>query len=629
MAAAYRSSVLVASDVIIIGRKGKIRMPYFSSASWAQFCAQHGIDSRLSKAIPSLKIDHPTLVQDKASPAILSGRDVLIKSPTGTGKSLAYIIPMVQRLISQGSEVKPLQMIVLVPTKELASQVFGVVSSLLNYLFDTVSVDCFSGDDKYRRPSLPSIFITSPRGLVKLCTGAGAHKQAAEAVCNIKYIVIDEADLVFSQGFEKDIQEIVSSILPREYQAVLVSATLSADLEKLKGLMLREPQNIIIHDSDIEDGQSTSIAAKKAPTTTKSSLVGHKGCRQFIFPCASRDKYLCLYGLIKLEIATGRILIFTSTVDAAYRLKIFFDKFAIKSGVFNTQMPLECRNRVLTAYNDNLFSILIASSSDSTSDPEASASHRGIDFTNVGIVINFDLPESVEAYVHRAGRTARGGKSGSVVTFVDGANARETSFIQKLDSSRIEQIGITATLFETLRYRVEDVYKGISRRAIAASRQRELLTEILHNDQLKKKLSENTEEVQALRQSVRSLREHAKTKWHLQQVPEYLAPKMEGVKPLGQPNGPDVGEKLRKRIRAEELELKRGKRQRTTLREKLLKNETGITGELAPEELAPISGRKLWKIKHHKKVGRTNEDTIGKPPRIARKLWKNAKKFSV
>ena len=162
-------------------------MSYFSKVSWADFSVQQGLDARLSKAIPKLKLDNPTAVQEKSCPAIISGRDVLIKSPTGTGKSLAYIIPLIQRLISSQTPIKPLSLVVLVPTKELCGQVFAVCSSLLHYLFDVVTVDCFTGEDKYRRPSLPSVFITTPRGLVSLCK----TPLAAEAKHNIKYIVVD------------------------------------------------------------------------------------------------------------------------------------------------------------------------------------------------------------------------------------------------------------------------------------------------------------------------------------------------------------------------------------------------------------------------------------------------------
>jgi ATP-dependent RNA helicase DDX56/DBP9 len=187
---------------------------------------------------------------------------------------------------------------------------------------------------------------------------------------------------------------------------------------------------------------------------------------------------------------------------------------------------------------------------------------------------------------------------------------------------------VSVASFESLRYRVEDVSKGISRRAIAASRQKELLTEILHNDEMKKKLSENTEEVQALRQSVRNLREHAKVKWHLSELPEYLLPDLKGVKPLVGNSSEDVSTKLAKKRQREEKEHQMvKKRQKLTLREKLVRRDNMEDDTVAPEELAPISGRKLWKIKHHKRVKRTGE-SLGKPPRIARKLWKSAKKFS-
>ena len=562
-------------------------MTYFSKSTWADFAVSQGLDARISKAIPKLKIEHPTAVQEKAFSVILSGKDVLIKSPTGTGKSLAYILPLLQRLVLREENIKPMSLVILVPTKELCGQVFAVCSSLLGYLFDVVSVDSFTGEGKYRRPSLPSIFITTPRGLVSIYS-------ATPDVCqNIRYITVDEADLVLSHGFEKDLRKIVT-ILPKEYQAILVSATLTDDLETLKGLMLRNPVSVIIND--------TSISTKKT-----------SALRHMYFPCAFRDKYMSLYAMIKLEILPGKVLIFTSSIDSAYKVKLFFDRFALRSAVFNSEMPIECRDRVLAAYRDNMFPILIASAEDNASDPE-SAAHRGIDFTNVSVVVNFDLPRSVESYVHRAGRTARAGKSGVVLSFVDPAQSEMLRTIKQTHS--VDDIGIPVSAFESLRYRCEDVYKGISRRAIAAIRQKELLSEIMHNDQLKQKLAENTEDVQALRQAMRTLREHSKVKWHLTEIPEYLLPDLKQLKPV-------IGNKVIKKKREVAPPSKRPK-----LRERMLRRDPENQDEsAAPEDLAPISGRKLWKVRHHKRINRKG-DNLGKPPRVARSLWKSAKKFA-
>jgi ATP-dependent RNA helicase DDX56/DBP9 len=592
---------------------------YFSKSSWSEFSVNQGLDARLSKAIPKLKIEHPTAVQENASPAILSGKDVLIKSPTGTGKTLAYIVPLIQRLITGETGPKPLSLVILVPTKELCVQAFAVCSSLLHYLFDTFSVDCYTGEDKYRRPSLPSILITTPRGLVMLCKGSLGP--GIEAKQNIRYIAVDEADLVLSQGFEKDIRTIVSTVLPKEYQAVLVSATLTEDLETLKGLMLRNPLSVVIVDKDIE-----KVSKKKA---SSGSTLSGPTAKQFYMPCAARDKFLSLYGLIKLEIVGGKTLIFTSSVDAAYRIKIFFDKFAVASAVFNSEMPLECRHRVLSAFNDGLFKILIASEESKVHDPETAA-HRGIDFSNVTCVINFDMPASVASYIHRAGRTARGGKSGVVVSLIDSQNPKEVELLNQVSQQKeISDIGIPVVSFEPLRYRVEDVSKGISRRAVAAARQKELLNEMLHNEQLKQKLSENSDDVQALRQAMRTLREHSKVKWHLREIPEYLLPDLKGVKSLvatpGAKGEEDVLVKLKKRKRESQDGAVR--RPRKTLREKNLRKESLLDQDMiSPEELAPISGRKLWKMRHHKKIKRSG-DNMGKPPRVARKLWKSTKKF--
>jgi ATP-dependent RNA helicase DDX56/DBP9 len=469
--------------------------------------------------------------------------------------------------------------------------------------------------------------VTTPSGLVSLCKGS--NKLGLAAKDNIKYIAIDEADLVLSHGFEKDIKTIVSFILPKEYQAVLVSATLSDDLDILKGLILRSPLSVIIQEKDISGGDDNvaGTISKKSKLSTSNPK-----CMQYYMRIKeSRDKFLVLYGMVKMEMIGGRILIFTSTIDSAYRLKIFFDKFAVKSGVYNSEMPIECRNRVLSAYNDKMFNILIAGSGVGDEDEDPESCHRGIDFSSVDAVINFDLPKTVQSYIHRAGRTARGGKSGIVVSYVEMKSNRELQLLAHICESRpIEELSIAVAVFEPLRYRVEDVVKGISRRAIAASRQKELLNEILHNDQLKKKLSENSEEVQALRQSVRSLREHAKVKWHLQNIPEYLISDLKGVRPINGNRQVDLVEKIIKKNRREENEHKMARqRHKVTLREKLIRREVEKDKEdqVTPEELAPISGRKLWKMKHHKVLKKPG-DNLGKPPRVARKLWKHAKKFS-
>jgi ATP-dependent RNA helicase DDX56/DBP9 len=585
-------------------------MTYFSESSWSDFSRNQGLDARIVKAIPKLRIERPTQVQEKTCPAIISGRDVLIKSPTGTGKTLAYILPIIQRMATSGNAGQPLTTVVLVPTKELCGQVFAVCSSLLHYLFDVISVDNYTGEEKYRRPTLPTIMITTPRGLVTLCRNQGSAVKD-----NMRYIVVDEADLVLSHGFEKDIRAIVSSILPKDYQAVLVSATLTDDLEILKGLMLRNPISVIIEEID-------SSVVK--PISSKSSELSREILKQYYLPCTSSDKFLCLYGLLKLGVITGRTLIFTSTVDEAYRLKIFFDKFAIPSAVFNSEMPLECRHRVLSAYNDNLFKILIASDESKAADPETAA-HRGIDFSNVSAVINLELPSSVANYIHRAGRTARGGKSGVVFSFVDFEKPKEKTSYEQISQRRdLIDMGIPVRAFEPLRYRVEDVYKGISRRAIAAARQKELLTEIMHNEQLKQKLSENSDDVQALRQAMRTLREHTKIKWHLRELPEYLLPDLSSVKPITEKTNENVMARLKRKRKLESQEA-RVHRPKRTLREKM-EYKDAQNEDASPDDLAPISGRKLWKMRHHKNISAKRD--LGKPPRVARRLWKSARKFT-
>jgi ATP-dependent RNA helicase DDX56/DBP9 len=147
----------------------------------------------------------------------------------------------------------------------------------------------------------------------------------------------------------------------------------------------------------------------------------------------------------------------------------------------------------------------------------------------------------------------------------------------------------------------------------------------MHNEQLKQKLSENSDDVQALRQAMRTLREHTKIKWHLRELPEYLLPDLSYVKPLTGNTNVDVIAKLKRKRRYEDYQnaVQRPKR---TLRDKLVYKDS-LTEDASPEDLVPLSGRKIWKMKHHKSTKR-NGDTTGKPPRVAHKLWKSAKKFT-
>jgi len=193
------------------------------STTWAEFGKRH-LDRRVSKALTeTLKLERPTLVQSRGIPVALEGKDLLCRARTGSGKTLAYAVPMVQRLLSGGADASPMRGIVLVPTKELIAQVHGVMSALLTFCFDVLTVEPLLSGQKYMKAELPSMLVTTPSSLLALVKQRqNSMRPLAET---LKALVVDEADLMFSFGYEDDVRALCA-MMPSTYQAILVSATL-------------------------------------------------------------------------------------------------------------------------------------------------------------------------------------------------------------------------------------------------------------------------------------------------------------------------------------------------------------------------------------------------------------------
>ncbi|KAK9249260.1 P-loop containing nucleoside triphosphate hydrolase protein [Lipomyces tetrasporus] len=513
-----------------------------------------GLDQRLLQAISRQQFVRPTLVQAKAIPLAFEGKDILARAKTGSGKTAAYVIPIIEAII-RAKENKPnesaTRAIILVPTRELAEQCLKLVNKLVVFCGKLVrGVNIAQNvSDQVQRSLLsecPDIVIGTPSRIL-------AHvKSTTFQVKNITHIVVDEADLILSYGYQEDLENIQKRLL-KTVQVFLMSATLTGEVNELKGLFCRNPAIITLHvdkNESEEDGATVE---------------------QFMVKCSEIDKYLLAYVIFKLGLIKGKTILFVNDIDRCYRVKLFLEQFGIRSCVMNSDFPVNSRLHVLDQFNRNVYNLIIATDGADEIAPEeqikdeegVSASNksnegkskkgklrdkeygvsRGIDFQNVSCVFNFDLPTTSRAYTHRIGRTGRAGNSGMALSFVvlkeqwgkHKASSLETAKRDEKVMARIQRdqkmnhggAEIKPFVFDmkqvdAFRYRMDDAFRAITRTAIREARAKELKQEIFASEKLKKHFEENPDELEQLRHD-REL--HAvRVQHHLKHVPDYLLP---------------------------------------------------------------------------------------------------------
>jgi ATP-dependent RNA helicase DDX56/DBP9 len=252
--------------------------PFDIDAPWLQ--NNYQLDRRLIKAIAKLGFTYPTLVQAQTIPLALEGKDVLVRARTGSGKTLAFAIPLLQKILQSkenGSASLGVQCIVLAPTKELIKQIAKNITDLCYYCRDDITLITISDDQAittFNMQSVPDILLATPAKLVAFLQ---SYKEAL-TLNTVSTFVLDEADLVLSYGYKDDIHKITSK-MPKIFQGILVSATLSAELDKFKRLLLHKP-----------------VILKLQEAQAVSNLL------QFFLDTVEEDKYLTLYVFLKLGI---------------------------------------------------------------------------------------------------------------------------------------------------------------------------------------------------------------------------------------------------------------------------------------------------------------------------------------
>jgi ATP-dependent RNA helicase RhlE len=335
---------------------------------------------------------HPTSIQAQAIPHALQGRDVLGCAQTGTGKTGAFVVPMIERLAA-GPKGKP-RALVLVPTRELAIQVQGVIDQLGRGMRVFATTLVGGADMQAQIRGLrqnPDILVATPGRLLDHMWNGTVN------LVSMQILVLDEADRMLDMGFAPQINQILEAI-PEERQTLLFSATMPADLNQLARASVKNPVQVMV--------------AK--PATTAS------GVTQAVHHTTHDSKVNLLVSLLGQD--RDSVLVFTRTKHRADKLGRVLGSAGHKVAVIHGNRSLSQRRAALEGFKRGTFRVLVATD----------IAARGIDVANIGHVVNFDLPNCPEDYVHRIGRTARMHATGRATSFVTAEDHEDLRAIEKL-----------------------------------------------------------------------------------------------------------------------------------------------------------------------------------------------------
>lgn len=601
-----------------------------------------GLDLKLLRALKKRGFDHPMPVQAEAVPKALEGRDIVARARTGSGKTLAYLLPALHRVLTSGMGRAGWQALILVPTRELCDQVKDETSSLIGHCGENIKVTALLAEGNAARSvasTAGQVVVSTPARIAALLRQGILSLRSLER--SLKAVVFDEADLLLSYGYEQDIAEIAPAI-PRSCQTMLMSATTSDDIDKLTKLILHDPISLDLlaktaPEFDADDitnpagmhslGAATDIDHRSIDLPAACAVKGRV--------TETMEKLLYLLALLRLKLVQSKVLIFVNTVEIGMKVRIFLDAFGLRCSLLSAELPLNSRHHILQEFNKGLFDYLIATDdlhgsghgadADSkskkiknnrrhddsdinndingggsggsrkkknikrkTSKDEEFGVTRGIDFKGVNTVINFDMPGTVDGYVHRVGRTGRAGRSGTAVSlFAPSDAAFKRQLEASLGSGTTQQQhkdidnnnnnngdislphntnaaaaaapisiavtdtsssfvtlksfdNITTSAVESLRYRSEDVARSITKSVIKEAAAKDLKAELLNSKRLASFFEERPADLQLLRHDrpIAASATAGAAAPHLKHLPAYLRdPTLQGSSFVGNGGG--------------------------------------------------------------------------------------------
>jgi superfamily II DNA/RNA helicase len=385
-------------------------------------------DSRLQEGIEASNYETATPIQTQVIPLVLEGKDVIACAQTGTGKTAAFLLPLLNKMLSENHQTNGVGALIIVPTRELAIQISQHLEGL-SYFISISSISVYGGGDG-------GSFVQEKKALSEgvdfvVCTPGkmlGHIRMGYVKLNHLKYLVLDEADRMLDMGFHDDIQLIIAQ-LPKKRQNLLFSATMPPKIRNLANKILHQPVEV-------------SISLSKPPEKIK----------QFAYIVYDRQKIpLILYLLQSSEFK--KVVVFCSSKLSVKQLTRDLVRKKINAGEIHSDLDQLHREEMLQQFKGGRVPVLVATDILS----------RGIDIDNIDLVINFDVPHDAEDYVHRIGRTARAEADGTAYTLVNEKEQRKFHLIEKLIEKDIEKRSIPEALGEQPVYNTTPHHKGTGR----------------------------------------------------------------------------------------------------------------------------------------------------------------------
>lgn len=379
---------LPASDLPAFLKKNKIKQTGtdvpLPIVSWSELETRWCFDPRVLRNLEKGGWSEPTAVQRSAIPVLLDNRDCLIGAPTGSGKTLTYLLPLIHHLSQPNKGGRGLKAVVVCPTRELATQISEQLDKLCqgkklkSYILTRTSEGAMKQDPQSRKKY--DILITTPLRLVH------AIEQEEVDLGNVRHLILDEADRLLEQGFLEQTDAILAACTHSSLRKAMFSATLPSSIEELSKTFMYDEIRIL-------------VGAKDAAVETIS--------QELVYVSSEDGKLMGLRNYLKQGLLKPPILVFVQSIQRAQELfkELIYDDLRVD--VIHSERPKIQREGVINAFKRGDVWLLICT--------EVLA--RGIDFKGVEVVVNYDFPQSRESYIHRIGRTGRAGRKGKAITF--------------------------------------------------------------------------------------------------------------------------------------------------------------------------------------------------------------------
>ena len=352
---------------------------------------QLNLSSDSLKILKGLKFENPTPIQEKVIPVALQGNDVMGTAQTGSGKTLSYILPIVEKLRKNVND----KFLILAPTRELSEQVFSVAKIFLGHGKPFKAINLIGGKCIFSQINQlkknPQIIIGTPGRINDLLE----RKSFSLSKCSI--VVLDEMDRMLDMGFGYQVDKIMKQV-NKNRQMIMLSATIPAQIRKVSSKYLKNPVNISIENNDVIETNIKQKVIETIPNEKVNELIN------------------------QIDQRKGSILIFAKTKIGVDKLVKKLKANSVKASALHGGMRQNKRSKIMQNFRDERFRILVATD----------IASRGLDVPHIEHIINYDMPQAPEDFIHRIGRTARAGSVGEAVSFLTQKDTRIWKSIERL-----------------------------------------------------------------------------------------------------------------------------------------------------------------------------------------------------